>query len=54
MATHKLQQEHSESVYSQLAQLLRQVSDKTLSVVNELLPCFGASDSSRNMLQAGG
>ena len=54
MATHKLQQEHSESVYSQLAQLLRQVSDKTLSVVNELLPCFGDSDSSLTMLQVAG
>ena len=54
MSTHKLQPEHSDGVYSQLAQLLRQVSDKSLSVVNELLPSFGDSDSSFTMLHVVG
>ena len=54
LSTHKLRPEHSEGVYSQLAQWLRQVSDKSLSVVNELLPSFGDSDSSFAMLQVVG
>ena len=44
MSKHKLEEDHSESVYSHLAQSLREVSDQTLSIVNVLLPGFTDSD----------